>query len=196
VATHGETRCITATSERAHEIARQRWTAPFWCAMAGEPSHATTRSREPVKRLSLRVYSHVEWLRAPHHYSENARMLALTLTPAVLSAVVLAAHFLRSGQLLACVLCLAVAALAGTRQPWAPRAMQVFLALGTLEWAHTLVELTGERRALGEPAGRLVVIMGSVIAVTLLGAVLLFTRRVREHFRPLAAEHPRPEATE
>jgi hypothetical protein len=92
------------------------------------------------------------------------------------------------------VLCLAVAALAWTRQPWAPRAMQVFLMLGTLEWVHTLVELTGERRALGEPAGRLVVIMGSVIAVALLGAALLFTRRVREHFRPLV---PRPpEATE
>jgi hypothetical protein len=122
-------------------------------------------------------------------------MLALTLTPAVLSAIVLAAHFLRGGQLIACVLCVVVAALAWTREPWVPRAMQVFLALGTLEWAHTLVRLTGERRALGEPAGRLVVIMGSVIAVALLGAALLFTRRVREHFRPLPLQPP-PEAAE
>ena len=112
-----------------------------------------------------------------------ARMLALTLTPAVLSALVLAAHFLRSGRLVGCALCLAAASLAFVRRPWAPRVLQVFLLLGVLEWARTLVVLMGERHALGQPAGRLVIIIGSVIATALLGAALAGTRRVLERAR-------------
>lgn len=118
-----------------------------------------------------------------------ARMMALTLTPAVLSALVLAAHFLRSGQLVACALCLAAASLAFVRRPWAPRVLQAFLLLGVLEWARTLVALLGERRALGQPTGRLVIIIGSVIAVALLGAVLAGSRRVVDRARATAASN-------
>ncbi len=117
-----------------------------------------------------------------------ARMLALTLTPAVLSALVLAAHFLRRGQIVLCALCLAAAALAFVRRPWAPRTLQVFLLLGVLEWARTLAALLQERRALGEPVGRLVIIMGPVIAVALLGAALAGTRRVLERARGAAKD--------
>ena len=113
-------------------------------------------------------------------------MLALTLTPAVLSALVLAAHFLRRGQLVACALCLAAASLAFVRKPWAPRLLQAFLLLGVLEWARTLMVLLAERRAEGEPAGKLVVIVGAVIAVALLGAALAGTRRVLERARGTA----------
>jgi len=115
-------------------------------------------------------------------------MLALTLTPAVLSALVLAAHFLRRGQLVACALCLAAASLAFVRRPWAPRVLQAFLLLGVLEWARTLVALLAERRAAGEPAGRLVVIIGTVIAVALLGAALAGTRRVLDRARGSAQQ--------
>lgn len=117
-------------------------------------------------------------------------MLALTLTPAVLSALVLAAHFLRRGQLLACVLCLAAASLAFVRAPWAPRVLQAFLLLGALEWVRTLVALLAERRAADEPAGKLVIIIGSVIAVALLGAALAGTRRVLDHARGASQQEP------
>jgi hypothetical protein len=66
-----------------------------------------------------------------------APMLALALTPAVLFALVLAAHFLRSGQ----------------------------------------------------PVCRLAVIIGSVIAVALLGAALAGTRRVIERAREAAGSN-------
>ena len=113
-------------------------------------------------------------------------VLALLLAPAVLSALVLGAHFLRRGQLVACALCLGATALVFVRRPWAPRVLQGFLALGVLEWARTLVALLAERRASGEPAGRLVVIIVAVIGVAILGAALLGTRRVLEHARSSA----------
>jgi hypothetical protein len=47
----------------------------------------------------------------------------------------------------------------------------------------TLVTLLAERRAAGEPAGKLGVIIGSVIAVALLGAALAGTRRVLDRAR-------------
>ena len=110
-------------------------------------------------------------------------MFGLLVTPAVLSALVLAAHFMRRGQILLCLVCLAAAVLAFVRRRWAPRVVQVFLLLAVAEWARTLVALLHERRASGEPAGRLVVILGTVMAVALFGAVLLGTRRVLDRAR-------------
>jgi hypothetical protein len=110
-------------------------------------------------------------------------MLALLLTPAVLSLLVLAAHFLRRGQALECgaVLGLLVTLFA-VRRPWVPRVTQIVLAAATLLWARTLFELVRQRQADGEPAGRLVVILGAVIAVNVVGALLLNAARVTARY--------------
>jgi hypothetical protein len=109
-------------------------------------------------------------------------MLGLVLTPAVLAVLLLAAHFLRRGQLLACAACIGVVLLLFVRRAWSPRVAQVALALGTLEWIRTLVVLVNARRAEGGPWERLALILGSVIALTLLGAALLGTRSVTRHY--------------
>lgn len=109
-------------------------------------------------------------------------MFALQLTPAALSALILAAHFLRRGQLVPCALCLAMVALLFQRSRWALRIVQVFLVCGAGLWAATIATLVPQRAAAGEPWLRLTVILGAVVLVSLAGAALLGTRRVRAHY--------------
>lgn len=111
-----------------------------------------------------------------------AHMFALQLTPAALSALLLAAHFLRRGQLVPCALCLAMVALLFQRSCWAPRIVQVFLIAGAGLWATTIATLVPQRAAAGEPWQRLAAILGAVMLVALAGAALLGTRRVQAHY--------------
>jgi hypothetical protein len=110
-------------------------------------------------------------------------MLALLLTPAVLSSLVLAAHFLRRGQLLPFVLCFSITALAFVREPWARRVWQGFLGIGVLVWLGTLSSVARTRMQEGEPWLRPAIILGSVAAFTLLAALLLEHRRVYARFQ-------------
>lgn len=104
------------------------------------------------------------------------------LVPAGLSLVLLAAHFLRRGALLPMAICLALLALLWVRRPWSAHALRLGLALGVLEWLRTAATLSAERRALGEPVARMVVILGAVIALALLGLALLEGATLRRRF--------------
>jgi len=121
-------------------------------------------------------------------------MFALALTPAVLSLLVLAAHFLRRGEMLQCLAVLAaLGALLFSRRPWVPRLVQAVLAAAAVLWGMTMNEMVRLRQASHEPAGRLAVILGSVIAVNVLAALLLGTGRVLGHYPAKAPqESPAP----
>lgn len=109
-------------------------------------------------------------------------MTALLLSPVVLSLLVLAAHFLRAGRIGFFAAAVAAALLVAIPRAWAARLLQVALALGALEWAWTLRRFVAERTAAGRPAGRLVLILGSVIAVTLFSLLAFRSDRVRRWF--------------
>ena len=70
-------------------------------------------------------------------------MTALQLFPAVLSLLVLGAHFLRVGQVMLLVAVVAMLVLLAVRRPWAARVVQVGLLLGAFEWIRTLIQLAG-----------------------------------------------------
>ncbi len=106
----------------------------------------------------------------------------LLLLPTFLSALVLAAHFLRRGAMLGVLACLALLVLPRWRRPWAARVIQTALVFGGLEWAKTLMEFTEGRIATGEPWMRMAVILGSVILVALVAAVLYETPALKRHF--------------
>jgi hypothetical protein len=57
-------------------------------------------------------------------------LTALRLAPAVLSLLVLAAHFLRAGSVALVGVSLALAALLAVRRPWAARTVQAALIVG------------------------------------------------------------------
>lgn len=104
--------------------------------------------------------------------------------PAVLSCLVLAAHFLRWGNLLGGLACLALPAVALlSRQRWALRAWQVLLAAGTLVWLTTAVTLGSERISAGQPYLRMTLILGAVAALSAVSAWLLSRPSVAGRYR-------------
>jgi hypothetical protein len=99
-------------------------------------------------------------------------MVGLSRTLVVLSTLLLGAHVLRTGQLLVVLLVLAVIPLLAVQRPWTGHVISIVLWIGTLEWLRTVVMRVQERSALGQPFGRMVIILGSVAIVTAIAAVL------------------------
>ena len=109
-------------------------------------------------------------------------MVVLALLPAILSYLVLAAHFMRGGHLILAGLCLALlVALAFPKRRLAVVA-QVSLLLAAAEWVRTLVLLLEERRSLGEPYLRMALILGGVAVLTLASAFLFYLPVLRRRY--------------
>lgn len=88
-------------------------------------------------------------------------------------AILLAAHFLRSGRLALVVASVAVGLLALADTRWATRAARAGLLLGAAEWTRTLVALVEARRRANLPFDRLAAILGAVTLLTAISALLL-----------------------
>ena len=111
-------------------------------------------------------------------------MILLQLLPVALSLIVLAAHFLRAGNILMVAVVLTVLGLLGVRRRWAARVMQVTLLFGAAEWVRTLAQLAALRSQAGQPVTRLLLILGSVALVTALSALMFVVPRVRDRYGP------------
>jgi hypothetical protein len=104
------------------------------------------------------------------------------LAPA-LSALLLAAHFLRAGHAAGVAVSLALLAVLAIPHRWAARAAQAALLLGGAEWIRTLAELVAERREAHAPYARLAVILAAVAVGTIASALVFESRRLRERYR-------------
>lgn len=109
-------------------------------------------------------------------------MKALLASPIVLSALLLAAHFLRGGQAALVALALALPLLLAIRRPWAGWLLCSGLALGSLEWLYTLLIIAQQRMAMGEPWLRMAAILGTVALITGASALLTRSRHLARHF--------------
>jgi hypothetical protein len=97
----------------------------------------------------------------------------IRLVPALLSMIVLAAHFLRMQNFFFMVASLALTPLLFSKKQWIQRAMQILLFSGSIEWVRTRLMLVMERKALGLPFVRMVLILGGVTLFTVWSAVLV-----------------------
>lgn len=104
------------------------------------------------------------------------------LLPAILSLIVLAAHFLRAGLLPLTLLLLVLVGLLALRRPWVARLTQVTLLVGAFEWVRTAVSYILARQRLDMPWGRLALILGTVVVITLSSALVFQTRALRERY--------------
>jgi len=104
----------------------------------------------------------------PHHD-------LVKLLPLIVSAVLMAAHFLRTGNILVTIACLAAPLVLLIRRPAGRIIVQVMLVMAAVEWVRTAVVIAQERAAGGAPVTRMFVILGSVALFTLLSAVPLRT---------------------
>jgi hypothetical protein len=109
-------------------------------------------------------------------------MTILYVASALLSLLVLSAHFLRSGNLIVAFAVLAVGALLAVRAEWAARVVTWTLVIGALEWFRTLAVLVEERRVSGMPYTRLAIILGAVGTYALCTAAMARNGRVRVYF--------------
>lgn len=69
------------------------------------------------------------------------------------------------------------------RRAWVARLVQVALVLGAVEWFRTLYALAQWRAAQGEPLTRMIVILGSVAAVTFCSALLFQSKTLKKIYR-------------
>jgi hypothetical protein len=119
--------------------------------------------------------------------------MLLRLLPAILSLVVLGAHFLRLGNLVVVALLIACIGLLWVRRPWAAYSVQTILAMGIVVWILTGYGIALIRIQNGEPWIRMAVILGAV-AIMALYAILGFRhQRIKAWFRtdqPGAGDQP------
>ena len=114
--------------------------------------------------------------------------MASRLLLVALAFLLLAAHFLRAGNIALLILTLAVIALLVVQRPLAARTVQCALVLATLEWLRTLAILSAERRAVGAPYLRMTFILAGVALTTASSLLAFRSRVVKEHFRLFGSE--------
>lgn len=93
--------------------------------------------------------------------------------PAFVCLLLLAAHFLRAGDLLVVLICLALCPLLAAPWRWAIKLIQVILILAAVEWIFTALDLIQQRTEEGADWHRgaailLVVSLFNLVAVALL----------------------------
>lgn len=117
-------------------------------------------------------------------------MTALQLSPVFFSALVLAAHFLRAGDIGLVAVTVAMPLLLWLRRPWVARVVQVGLVMGAVLWVRVVLQLIDVRRSLGAPWGRMALILGAVAVVTAASTLVLETPSLRRRYalgRPFGA---------
>jgi len=91
----------------------------------------------------------------------------------IISCWLLAAHFLRAGNVIMTGVCVLLPALLFLHRRWSVRALQVSLYCGTALWLRTAVLIARQRMRLGQPWGRMAVILGAVAVVTMISGLVL-----------------------
>ena len=95
------------------------------------------------------------------------------IAAAVISGVLIAAHFLRAGIYPLVVLGLVFPWLLLTGRRWATRTVQILLVLAAAKWVYTLLVIAAQRRADGQPWLRMALILGGVALFALLSAAII-----------------------
>ena len=107
----------------------------------------------------------------------------LLLFPAIISLLILGAHYYRSGVMILVMIAALLPSLLFYRKAWVARLMQAVLVLGMIEWVRTLFILVDMRRALGQPWTRLAIIIGTVALFSGCSALLFQSKRLRKRYK-------------
>ena len=110
----------------------------------------------------------------------NLRVWAPTALAVGLAALLLAAHFFRSGSIGLVAVCLLAPLLLFSRRRWVVHVASVMLAAGAGIWVHTIIKIANARIAHGLPWLRLAVILGVVAALTGAAGLAVRGRTARE----------------
>lgn len=115
-------------------------------------------------------------------------MTVLAILPIFFSALLIAAHFYRSGFLVLTTVSLLIPLLLFMRNHWAPRMITLFLILAAAEWLRTMLVFIGNYQEANISWTRLAVILTSVSLFTALSALAFKTRVMKKRFRASKAD--------
>lgn len=110
-------------------------------------------------------------------------LMIVGITLYAVAALLLGAHFLRMGDIIATVACLAVPALFLVRQRWSLLLLQGLAYVAAAIWLATAWQIVAMRWSLGRPWHLAAVILVSVAAVSVLAGSLLHSKTFRLRYR-------------
>jgi len=110
-------------------------------------------------------------------------MNIIRLLPAIMSLLILSAHFSRAGFPFISVIFLVLPLLLLIKLSWVARLIQIVLIFGSVEWIRSLVYYVNQRQELGEPYIRLVLILGIVAILTGLSALVFRNKALKERYK-------------
>jgi hypothetical protein len=108
--------------------------------------------------------------------------MALRITLFVTAALLLAAHFLRTGDLLPVAACVGAPLLFLHRKRWVLLALQVLAYGAATAWVVVAVHLVEARLHAGQPFRLAAAILGGVALFTMLAGVLLNSRQLQQRY--------------
>jgi len=111
------------------------------------------------------------------------KVVALRIVPVVLAFLLLAAHFLRDGNMALVPVCLLIPFLLFIKRRWAHVTVRILTFLGAAIWLQTTIVLVQHRWVTGAPWLRMLLILSGVAAFTLFAAYLLGSETVRKNYR-------------
>lgn len=94
-----------------------------------------------------------------------------------ISALLMAAHFMRHDIYIGVAISLLTPALLFLRHTWATRIVQLALVSSSLVWVMTMFFIAGQRMEQHKPWTRMAVILSVVAAVPLIGSLMLLGKR-------------------
>ena len=100
-----------------------------------------------------------------------------------MAALLIAAHFLRVGNLLGVALCLAVPMLFFVRQRWSLTLLQSLAYVAAGLWLWTAWQIAMERMSFGQPWLRAALILAAVAGVSALACILLRSQSLQLRYR-------------
>jgi hypothetical protein len=104
------------------------------------------------------------------------------ITPVLLAAALLAAHYFRLANYGLVTLALAAPLLLLVRRRWTLLVLQVAAYAASLVWLASLLELVQYRQQMGRPWSTAALILATVTLLTLLAGLLLNSRALRERY--------------
>jgi hypothetical protein len=110
--------------------------------------------------------------------------LFVRVIPIIIAALLLAAHFLRAGNLLLTAVCGLMPLLLLIKKRWSVWALQLFAFAGVVIWLGVAITIVRQRIMLGDSWLRVLFILGGVALFTAAAGLLLNSAAVKERYPP------------
>jgi hypothetical protein len=110
-------------------------------------------------------------------------MIFLRLTPVIISLLLIAAHFFRTGSYALVIYSGFLLLILFVRNRISARIVQISLVLASFEWVRTTIGLITQREDAGESWTRLAIILGAVALFTLLSAFMFNSKALRKRHK-------------